>query len=320
MNATRTFSLALLVSFTAFGSACAPDGADEYRDAIPNKDQVQIKLSGSTVSNSGSDGTGTSSHALVGERAKLYLITRDISSSVNAAAYYWLKLAEDIVEHPPTTLEDNQAVWGPHTPALSLLTYKFVVKKDGQGDYGYQLLAKVKNQGDEAYLPLVEGEAQHGSSTTGAGNFSLNFDNARQLDPARFEDGVVSFDYEKVSTQWELDVNFDAFVNEDADGPFDAAYHYRENADLSGDFAFSAESDIDENSSQLESWTLTSRWTVGGAGRSDAIIVGGDLGVKEVNATECWNDMFERTYWTITPEMIEPAEGDPNSCAFGEQS
>jgi hypothetical protein len=63
---------------------------------------------------------------------------------------------------------------------------------------------------------------------------------------------------------------------------------------------------------------MRSRWLPGGSGRGDAVIVGGDLGQLQIYASECWNEMFARTYWHVDPEAIEPPEGDPASCVFPE--
>lgn len=309
----------LLTAVAAPGCTIGAEEADTYRQAIPDKETVQIKLPGSTASSHqpmNADGTGTAQQALLGETARLYVVTRDVSRVVNAAAYLWLSAIDDVTKYPPSAIEGDVATWGPHTPALSMLTYRLDVKRVGEDQYEYVLVGKLKNQDDDGYLPMIEGESTVQDSESIEGMLLLNIENAHALDPTIPERGKIRFDYAVEGSEWVLDVQFDGFVSYHEEGPLDGTYHYREAADLSGDFAFLAASDIDENGSAAETWNIRSRWQPGGSGRSDVLIVGGDLGSIEVRASECWDDMFGRTYWTIDPAFLEPTEGSPERCVF----
>jgi len=76
--------------------------------------------------------------------------------------------------------------------------------------------------------------------------------------------------------------------------------------------------DVQDNSSAAETWDMRSRWLPGGSGRSDAEIHGGDLGAEQITASECWDDLFKRTYWTIDPvyPFLDPPEGSAEACVF----
>jgi len=314
---TTLFVLPLLLALAAPVGCLmqTDDQADAFRQALSDKEQIQIKVPGATTPKSG-DGLGTSQQALLGERAELYLVTRDISTSVNHAAYHWLSIVDDIAHQPPTSIENGVATWGSHTPALSLITYLFVMTDGGNGSYHYVLQGKVKNQPNHTYLPIIEGVSTPGTNDTGTGNMQLHFSNAKALDPTLDASGEIGFTYEDKGTHWQLDVGFMAFVDHEGDGPIDALYHYLEYADESGDFSFLTHSDIQEDSSADETWFMHSRWLSGGSGRSDVVIAGGDLGEVEVYASECWDELFARTYWTIDPQYLEPTEGAEESCVF----
>lgn len=313
-----TALLAVVGSAGCIGSSDPAEArVDGLRRAVPSKESIQIRLPGAEpAEGSASDGLGSAEQALVGEKAKLYVMTRDISQAVNTAAWAWLGLIEDIAAQPPTQASDDKAVWGPHTPALSLVTYVFVVEKTGDDSYQYALEGKVKNQGDDAYVPIVYGTSQPGDSTNGSGTMVLDFGARHGLDPTLPEQGTIGFAYGDAGTQWVLDMAFDGFVDGDGQGPYDALYHYREHADQSGDFAFFTQSDIDDNGSALETWLMRSRWLGGGSGRSDVQIAGGDLGAVTVVASECWDEMFARTYWAVDPGYLDPPEGSPDACVF----
>ncbi len=330
MNArtTRWFGLTALLGL--LGAACTStvdtpgeEDVSSYKQALPRKDLIQIKLPGAMLpdaqASSPADGTGQSSQALVGQQAEFYLVTRDISQEVNHAAYHWLSIVDDITDLPPTVVIDDTAYWGPHTPALSLITFMFELTDDGGGDYRYALLGKVKNQPNDTYLPLMLGTHTPIAPGVGHGTMALDFDARNSLDPSLPELGLIELAYADFGVFWVLDAHFDDFEGEHTTEPVNALYHYRENADQSGDFSFLAHEDLQDNGSALETWTMRSRWLAGGSGRGDAVIVGGDLGNVELNATECWDEMFARTYW-VTDPPIEPEEGDPDSCVFGPPS
>ena len=172
----------------------------------------------------------------------------------------------------------------------------------------------MKNQ-PKGYLPVLEGTAS-GNPNVDGGAMRLRFNNLHTLDPSLDQDGMVEFTYGSNGPQWNLNVNFTGFVDYEGDGPVDALYHYRELADQSGDFAFLTHSDVQDNASADEIWLMRTRWLAGGSGRSDVVIVGGDLGETKVNASECWDEMFKRTFWTVDPQGISPTEGSANSCVF----
>ena len=49
--------------------------------------------------------------------------------------------------------------------------------------------------------------------------------------------------------------------------------------------------------------TLRSRWLANGEGRADVRLAGGDLGHGAAIGSECWDTMFQRTYYTDSVEL-----------------
>ena len=213
-------------------------------------------------------------------------------------------------------MNEDHAVWGPWTGALSPLTYRFEVTKVGDGDFEYVLESKPKNEGDEAYVAIVSGAAHLDGQDRGRGNFVVDGDAMHALDPYEWPGaGTAAVAYDLQAEPLAIEVEFANWTG-GWHPPVDATYGYHEAADQSGDFEYSAEADVDGGFSALESLVVNSRWVSGGSGQSDAAVTGGDVasGVT-VTATECWDDSFGRTYWTDSAGLVA-TEGDPAACAF----
>jgi hypothetical protein len=96
----------------------------------------------------------------------------------------------------------------------------------------------------------------------------------------------------------------------------DATYGYTSTPGMGGTFDFKLIKDFITTTAALETATIHSRWQESGAGRSDEKIVGGDLGVIEASANECWDATFTSTF--MTNSYGDPAKmwGAESACAF----
>ena len=104
------------------------------------------------------------------------------------------------------------------------------------------------------------------------------------------------------------------------DQPHNSGEHTQHTRFVAGadrDFQFAVEGDMEKNSSAAENALIRSRWLSTGAGRSDAMLSGGDLADLEVTATECWDAQFGRTFYSDSVTW-QPTEGDAGSCAFAD--
>ena len=289
--------------------------ADEFRSALPRSEDVQIK-----VPQEGAGGAGAHVLALIGERAALYQVTRDISRGVNGGVWILLEVLEEIVEYQPTTITENQATWGPHTPALSPLTWRMVVDKMGDGDFEFSLDARPKDGDETTWVAILSGNSHVVAENVSSGVLVAHCDDANALDPYEFHcTGLVTANWDVTSSPRTLTVSFRGWSDGDFYGtPIDADYSYLENDDLSGEFTFGATADFDDEGSAAEDLLVTSRWDATGAGRGDAFASGGDIPDDlEITVTECWDSGFGRSYYTDSVGFAE-TEGDAASCVFSD--
>jgi hypothetical protein len=92
-------------------------------------------------------------------------------------------------------------------------------------------------------------------------------------------------------------------------------YGYNESLDGGGDMVFNVTAD-GGGTALAEQIVIRSRWQGDGAGRGDARLAGGDLGSAQAIASECWNPLFRRVFYTDNV-AFEPTEGDVAQCAYG---
>lgn len=303
----------LALSTFALGGCLTP--ADEFRNALPGQSDVEIK-----VPQEGGGAAGAHELALIGERAVLYQVTRDISRAVNGGTWILLKVLEEIVEYEPTTITDSRATWGPHTPALSPLTWRMVVDKVGEDQFEFSLDARPKDGDDSQWVAILSGNSHVLAEHQSSGVLVAHCDDANALDPYEFHcTGLVTANWNVESRPATLTVQFRGWSDGDFYGtPIDADYSYLENADLSGEFTFGATADLDDEGSAAEDVLVTSRWDASGAGRGDAFASGGDIpSDTEVTITECWDRSFGRSFYEDSIGLAA-SEGDASACTFSE--
>jgi len=291
--------------------------ADEFRNASPSRQGVEIKVPDNGKALEAGDVASTQ-QALLGETAGCYTLTRGITVSVNVGTAAILKMVEEIVSYDPTTLGQDQAVWGPWTDALSPNTFKFTVNKVG-ANYDYALEAKGKSEDDAKYRKILFGHHEPGAAAKqGKGSFTLDWNLAGQLPEHGKEVGSADFTYERTA---KLDVNIGvAFhqVKDDETGKLvDATYRFEQLAGGTGAFEFVLFKDIaglPSNTAKVERHAVKSRWQNTGAGRCDIKFSEGDI-VNPVTATECWGNTFLQTYYSDSLNITAP-QGKETDCPF----
>lgn len=292
-------------------AACGPkDEGDGFREAVPSGDAVTIRVPDS----GGSDGVLT--RAVLGQRAGLYKVTRDVSRAVNGGTGVMLGILWVIVQLPPTTVQGDTRSWGPwHGDSLAPLEYRLDVTRDAQGEFDYVLNSRRRAGGDGAWTGIVNGHTHVGDGARG--HIAFDFDAAHGLDADEHRAvGQMDAMFDTTQTPHSLDVMF-ANVSWLGERPVDATYHYDVEADGAGAFRFTTQGDVNHNGSALEDLQVLSHWKADGSGRSDATISGGDVpaSVGRVIATECWDATFGRNYYTDSAN-IAPTEGNAADCAF----
>jgi hypothetical protein len=302
----------LAASCTLSLVACVQQDASpkEIDHALPTSDQVSIKLRDSTTA---SARTLSGEQDAIGQLANWYVATRDVTRTFNGGAVWVLTLIHAIVQLPVTTVNGDTFTWGPGSKPLDPADYKLDVRALADGTYAYKLSGRSKTQANAQFEVVIDGTADpRAGDDKGTGEFTIDFDAGKRVNPVDSGDakGSVAVNYDLAKHHLDLTI-----MSTDAQGhPVDADYAYNEAADGGGDMTFDVNGDVGGGPA-LETLTLRSRWLGNGAGRADARIAGGDLGKVQATASECWDVMFKRVFYTDSVSFA-PTEGAQTACAF----
>ena len=311
------------------------DDGDEYREAVPLREAMVVAgpdaagSDTSTASIAERRGALQAGPAARAQYARWYGFTRAVTGGVNVVTGGVLGSVWAIVHTQPTTIENGEAVWGPHTEALKPVTYRFRVTRVADASYDYVLEGRPKSSSSDGdYRPVLTGHGygkrheQHG-----AGEFSIDLDAARELDPFEHEDDsgtvriVHHLPHDITSGGDALPRTIVAEVTPNpAVNPESFTVTSTASEDGTGTLHLAAEADVDdadETRNALEDILVDSRWRVDGAGRADIAIAGGDIPADPgvVTAVECWGADFTRSYYSDSVG-IEPSEGEASACVY----
>ena len=298
LSTVLTATCALSLAATGCIKQDAPP--DEIARAIPTAEQVRIKLpnSGKTL----------------GDLANYYVVTRDVTRTLNGGTAWVLILIHSIVQYPVTSINGNVYTWGPWSDALDPAEYKLDVTANADGTFDYQLSGRNKTVAASQFEVVIDGHADpRAGDLQGNGDFQLDFDAGRRVNPIDSGDakGKVTVQYDLAARH--LDMLAQA---PDANGnPAMFEYGYNETLDGGGDMVFNVTADAG-GTALPENIVIRSRWQSDGAGRGDARLAGGDLGSVQAIASECWSTLFRRVYYTDNASW-QPTEGDVAQCAYG---
>lgn len=275
----------------------APQDIDH---ALPTADQVSIKLPDSKTRS-------------VGQLANWYVATRDVTRTFNGGTAWVLVLVHTIVKFPVTTVNGDTYTWGPWSDALDPAEYKLDVRAVGDGTFDYQLSGRSKTQANAQFEVVVDGSADpRAGDDKGSGELTVDFDAGKRVNPIDSGDGkgTMHASYDLAAGHLDLQI-----MSTDAQNkPVAANYEYNAGANGAGDMVFEVSGDAG-GGVLLETVTLRSRWQGTGAGRADARIAGGNLGGLQATASECWDPMFKRVFYTDSVTFL-PTEGTESACAF----
>ena len=297
----KSLFLASTISLIASTGCIRQDEPPEgLRTAIPTSDQVSIKLPQSATRE-------------VGQLANWYVATRDVTRTFNGGSAWVLILVHTIVQFPVTSVDGDVYTWGPWSGALDPAEYKLDVTAVGDGTFEYQLSGRSKTEANANFEVVIDGTADPRlGDDRGSGQFLIDFDAGRRVNPVDAGDGkgTVLATYDLAAKHLDLGIDSTDAQNQ----PVTATYQYDEAADGGGNMTFDVNAD-NGGGAGIEHATLRSRWEATGTGRADGRVSGGDLGTTTVEASECWNTQFRRTFYTDSANFA-PTEGDAGSCAF----
>ncbi|HVK74899.1 MAG TPA: hypothetical protein VM734_16335 [Kofleriaceae bacterium] len=286
--------------------ACVPqdDGPRGIAKALPRAEHVKINLPERSAAGQAN---------AVGDIADWYVATRDVTRGLNGGTAYVLILVHTIVLFPPTSVDGDTYVWGPHHDALDPAEWRLTVTELADGTYDWKLDGHSLTTPTDPWETLVGGNA-HGDGT---GDFTLDFDAAERVNPIDNDgQGVIGVEYDVAART--LAMTIDTVADQGAGPvPVQFDYAYREASDGAGDMVFSVFADTADPGTLPEEATLRSRWLPTGAGRADLRLRNGDL-QAEVTASECWSAQFRRVYYADSASWL-PTEGAVGDCAFADQ-
>ena len=330
---TGSFVIATL-SLSCLASGCTlekRDDAEEYREAVPQREAVTVA---GPESDAGADSGTTTQAAGNGPLsrvpyAKWYGFTRVVRGGVNLVTAAVLGSAWVIVHTEPSSVQDGEATWGPYTDSLEPVTYRFRVTRVAEGEYDYVLEGRRKASSSDAdYRAVLKGHGYGKRHTQhGEGDFSIDLSAARELDPFAHQNdsGTVHVVHHLAHDIGEGSALPRSIVAEvkpaPAVNPESFTVTSNANQDGSGSLHVVASADTDDTKmTQLEDIVVDSRFRADGAGRADIVIAGGDIpaatGSASVSAVECWGADFMRSYYSDSIDF-EPSEGAASACVYG---
>jgi hypothetical protein len=327
MRAIETSLVLALAVPLAFG-ACRPmdDEADEFRSGVTRHEDVAMAFPGAAQQGALTAEGGVQG-ALLGEKSEFYTLTRGITDNVNGATWLVLTLVKTITEYPPSTIDGDTAVWGPHMEPLKPNAWRLTVHRLAPGQFEYRLDAKDKTLGDDAFVTLLAGHHNVAGSGLGprrngpgygSGDFVLDW-NAGQTLPEHDDNvGKSSFTYSHVSPAADVivSVTFEKVKDDEVPGALvDATYDYVATPSDGGNFQFTISKDAIPTTTAIETLSVRSRWQQTGAGRSDVKYQGGDLATP-ATANECWDASYASVF--LTNSYGDPAKmwGAESACVF----
>jgi len=317
---TRLMLVAIvgLVAAPLFSGCWQPEYADqEYIDAVPTAETLQVKL----------PATDTSKMMLYNAQlAEFYVMTHKTTYDINEGIAHILMWVNEILKYPVTSRDGDTYTWGPwRNSGLDPMEQKFTMGKGKEPDtFDFVFWGRPKNSTSEAdWKPWIDGDVLKGSEPHhGIGSLVLHFTNAHELDPVLHpEVGQFQVEFDTINDPHDVAIELVAFQGPQDSAPVNGAYRYHEHADLSGDFSFTAEGNVIDESAAIERLAIRTRWIPTGEGLAEASVSGGDVdlqGFSGVHITECWDTNYLRSYYHDEIEgtewHINPDEGDVATC------
>lgn len=312
--------MSVLVAAGLAAAACGPadegaggdPGVATLKAALPSAEDMTIRM--------------PSEAFLAPEQAVFYGFTRGITLHVNRFVYVITNIIEDVVSQPPTETDgETYAVWGPYGEPLAPAVWRVRVDRVGAGRFEYVVEGWPRDADAGAAVTVLRGTHEEGDGPRrGRGSWTYDLTAGHGLDPVAHEaTGAVAVQYD-VGAARSLEVRFDQ-----VQGPGDpmansALYRYTESADGAGTFDFISNLDIHADDQpeldRRELLRVRSRWLPAGPGRADVIATHGDLpGDERVDAIECWDEGFLRTYVQFAYGGLVQEEGDAAACPYADR-
>jgi hypothetical protein len=298
--------------------ACAlqPD-ASKFRDPIPQQGDAALAVAGTQVSD-----TAQNHHAArvraggASQYASFYEFTRQITDGVDSGTFGVVAAIAAVTSYPPSTIDDNHAVWGPGGDALDPVNWRVTVTEVGDRQFDYEVDGRPHGSTSDAdFKAIVKGHGYgHTHPSYHSGTLTVYGDVLQALDPTQSNGGTAAITYD--ARAYPHTVVADITTSDGTGQWYDASVTHQ--ADGGGELVLTALADVaTPPDGTNENVDENSRWESTGAGRADISMTGGDFGSKTVMASQCWSASFAQTYYTDNVNY-EPTAGDASTCAFSQ--
>jgi hypothetical protein len=311
----------------ALGLAGCHLGDHDFEGATPTAQTVALNVPGG--------GTAASSDvqqsALLGEEADSYKLTRAVTFVVNAGTGAVLLLVRTIVSFPPSSVDGDTAVWGPHSEPLAKNAWRLTVRRVAKHEFNWILDGKPKAADDSTFVTILSGthkRAVDGRDRRiehfGSGTFTIDWDAAATLPEHDDNVGVATFTYARTpGTGDTIDVDFDGVKHDETSERFNAVYRYVATPGAGGELRYGEIRDSlpepGNTGTAKETATLHSRWMESGAGRMDYRTMGDDVTAAlggPGTASECWDTGFASVFLDNNYNDATKKWGAESSCVF----
>lgn len=272
----------------------------EYVAVLPSEDRTTLDVPGARE---------LGAKAEAPDRPELLVLTVDIAVGINGAIFEFLHTVDAVRALAPSSRTTNSRSWGPIPTCNGALGA--TITRTGTGEFDWRFVG-TRAGTDSTFLSGTHYTGR--SVATGDGSFVYDHgaygvfcdeDTAGRL--------VVDYDNrEGVDLLVDLDQ-----LRGDNDEVWDAAYAYRFAAD-EGDFQYQATYDLpDDDTTNLATVSVRTRWIPDVGGRSDASVVGGGLQGRTMLWSQCWADGLNLVYQYDNLGVSTPV-GTVAECPFAD--
>jgi hypothetical protein len=302
-------------------------GNDDFEGSTPTAETVALNVPGGGTAASGD----LKQSALLGEEADSYKLTRAVTFVVNGGTGAVLLLVRTIVSFPPSSVDGDTAVWGPHSEPLAKNAWRLTVRRLAKHEFNWILDGKPKMETDDKFVTILSGTHKRAVDANdrrihhfGSGTFTIDWNAAATLPEHDDNVGVASFTYSRLPGANEIvDVDFDGVQHDETGERFNAVYRYAATPGSGGELRYGEIRDSlpepGNTGTAKETMTLHSRWMESGAGRADYRVTGDDVTASlgaPGTVSECWDTGFASVYLDNSWNDTTQEWGAESSCVF----
>lgn len=303
----------------------------DFKFGVPTKEQVDVAVptsAGSGLQEEMTAGEAMSLMGGVGETADLFELTKGATYLVNGATAWVIGGLAAVTAHRPTSVEGETAVYGPHTPFLSRVTWRLSVTRTEYNIFTYILEAKEKTAPETAFAIVMSGSHTVAVNSRGVptplygnGTFLIEWDKASELSGGARNEGSVEFRYGHLAPAADatVEVSFNNIATgEGGTQTFNSEYRFKLEPGQAGEFEFALDINMQPftpSMGALERWSVKSRWDKEGAGRSDVRATGGDLTAPQT-VNECWDAVFLSTFYAQSDGQAAQYGNEATHCVY----